>query len=52
MKPLCVDAMQTPMDNLMKAFIYLKLDNADQVLCSLPTLVALACLAMLTLLGK
>lgn len=44
--------MRIPTDSLRKASIYLKLNNADQVLCSLPTLVTLTCLAMLTLLGK
>lgn len=37
---------------LTRAALYLKLNNANQVLCPLPTLVTLTCLTMLTLLGE
>ena len=38
--------------SLTGAALYLKLNNANQVLRPLPTLVTLTCLTMLTLLGE
>lgn len=40
--------LQQPENNIR----HLKLNNADQILCALSTLVTFTCLAMLTLLGE